>query len=98
MEENGEDPALCMHKVACRTFDVLPGPEKIAVFGYGCRDCGMRVSAYGWEDARTMFWLRAEKVTVRRLVQRRTNGETLTESERLMIGHSPFGDGSSHNF
>lgn len=90
------DVTKCEHVSACRTFDVLR--NRVAVFGFGCRDCGMEVTAGTWEDARTMFWLRAEKIWVRRLVQRRTNGETLTERERLMIGHSVFGDANSHNF
>lgn len=75
---------------------MLPGG--IRVFGFGCRDCGAKVTAGTWENARTMFWIRDEKEKVRRLVQRRTNGETLTERERLMIGHSAFGDANPHNF
>lgn len=91
-----QDPTVCEHVSACRTFEVLPNGG--SVFGYGCRDCGMKIMAGTWEDARAIFWLRDEKAKVRRLVQRRTNGETLTERERLMIGHSPFGDGCPHNF
>lgn len=68
------------------------------VYGFGCRECGMKIMAGTWEDARALFWLRAEKIKVRRLLMRRRKGEVLTEREKLMIGHSPFGDGAAYNF
>lgn len=89
------DPSECQHVSACRTVEKVNGATAC---GYGCRDCGVDIMAGTWEDARVMFWLRAEKVWVRRLVERRTNGETLTEREKLMIGHSQFGDAHSHKF
>ena len=90
------EPAVCTHRSACRKFDVLP--NNVAVFAYACAECAMEVAADTWEDARCIFWLRAEKIWVRHLLRRRKAGETLTEREQQMIGHSPFGDANTHNF
>jgi hypothetical protein len=95
-EARGVQPYACRHNQACRTVAALETGEQI--MGFGCPECGLKVLAGTWEDARWLFWIRAEKITVRRLMERRTKGEKLKPNEKLMIAHSPFGDGNSHNF
>ena len=58
----------------------------------------MKMLAATWDDARYLFWLRAERLTVQRLMRRRTNGEKLTDREQNMVAYSPFGTGSWHSY
>jgi hypothetical protein len=95
-EARSVQPYACKHNQACRTVAALETGEQ--VMGFGCPECGLKVLAGTWEDARWLFWVRAEKITVRRLMERRTKGEELKPNEQRMIAYSPFGDGNSHNF
>lgn len=82
------DPAQCTHCQACWR------PYILGTWEYGCRSCGLRASGLTLEAAKTLFGLRAEKIKVRALMEKRVGGESLAAHEEAMIAYSPFGTAS----